>query len=578
MRERVRRSAVSLGAAYLLLFWLLQACAAPSQGSGGAPTNLADTLADAASGTGDAASSTGDAAQDLGPEAISDLGADAAADVVDAQAADLDAAVAGTDVQAPPEVSGEVADSTSADVASIDSVDSSSAPDTSKPSQQTWTLAEAQAALQADAPTQLQALLQAYDMPICAAGTCLFLVQQATAKSVEVVGDWGEWTQANALQPLTKAPGWHSGQVAIDHSKIREYKVKLDGNWALDPSNPHFRFGGFGPNSAIYPLGQSRLRRVAAVNSPQLNNSRDLYVQLPAAYFSSPNQHFPVVYWHDGFNVFANPKAPFGDWKLDQTADQLIAQGAVAPFIQVGVDTDDRMSEYAWGTLQVGATAYPPKMINYAKFLVETVKPLIDKSFRTLPDRDHTALGGSSLGGNASLWIGWHYWQVFGRIASFSGALWVGEGASSGVGTSGSGLPMREIIAQNTTGVPKGGLRIYMDSGDRDFDDNACYECDSWVYSDWTRNALITLGWANRPEWDTDANLASAPANLPPTTAVTQVKAIAWSPQPPSGQTWAQWLGLQNNLLSLVGHGHQHSEPAWQQRSAAALRYLLHGL
>ena len=507
-----------------------------------------------------------------------------AADVVlaDAQPADVQAAsdaVAAVDATSPADLSQDllaVADQpSSADAAAIDAGPDAAA-DASAP-KPALTQAAIDAALGTGDASKIQALVGDYDMPVCAAGSCTFLVLAKGTKTVEIMGDWAGWNTPAAMSAVPAVAGLFQAKITLDASQVREYKVKLDGAWAMDPSNPYFRFAGLGPNSAIYPSGSSRLRRFASVQSPQLGNTRDLYVYLPAAYFTNPTMHFPVMYWHDGFNVFSNPKAPFGDWKIDQTSDVLMASGAVEPIIAVGIDTDDRMSEYVWGPLDDGKVIHPPKIDKYAEFLVSTVKPLIDKSLRTLADRDHTAIGGSSLGGNASLWIGWNHWQTFGRLASFSGALWVGEDAISGTGKSGQGVPMRQLIAQNLPKVPIGALRIYMDCGDSDFDGAVCYECDSWVYSDWTRNALITLGWDNRLEWDTDADLKTAPSNLPLLTAVAKVPSLAWSATPPQPATWFKYLGLNQNLISLVGHGQQHNEGAWNLRAPAALRYLFPG-
>ena len=568
---------------------LAEGCASPRQIAASGDASAAGVTADGATAdttTSPASDATLIADSVVDSDAQVDAAVDAGADAADAGiGTDGDTAAkadSGPNADAADGVDGAVADAAAdseADTSGDAGVDGAAdapadAAADAGPKPTLWTAANAASTLESGTAAQVQELLLAYDMPLCAAGSCLFLVQAPLAKKVDVLGDWGSWTQGTGLAPAAKAKGWFSGKVALDHSKVREYKVQLDGTWAIDPSNPHFRFGGFGPNSAIFPTGHSRLRWMGGVASPQLGNTRALYVYLPAAYFTSPDQHFPVLYWHDGFNVFTNPKAPYGDWKVDAVVDTLIAEGAIAPILQVAIDTDDRMSEYVWAPLEFNKKVFPAKISKYAAFLVDTVKPLIDKTFRTLPSRDNTALAGSSLGGNASLWIGWHHWQVFGRIASFSGALWIGEGAVSGGGKEGSGPPMREIIAANSAGVPKGKLRIYMDSGDRDFEDSACYECDSWVYSDWTRNALIAAGWANRSEWDSDGNLATAPVNLPVTTAIAKVPSLAWAKSLPAGSTWAQWLGLGNNLLSMVGHGHQHSEPGWNQRAPVALRYL----
>ncbi len=510
---------------------------------------------------------------------------EAAAEDSAADAPLVDAAVADTPVADVP-----VADTTQLPDAPIDSwqppadtsaTDASAtdttASDTSPAAPAPPTLAQLDAALQSGDAASLQKLLDAYDMPVCEAGQCRFLVLAKNAKTVEIMGDWNGWNTANPMGAVPAIPGLFTAKVAIDTAQPRQYKVKIDGQWAADPSNPYFVFAGLGPNSAIYPKDHSRLRWIGDVKSPQLNNSRNLYVYLPAAYFQNLSGHFSVMYWHDGFNIFTSPLAPFGDWKLDQVSDELMAGGAVEPVIHVGVDTSNRMSEYVWAPLDDGSSVHPPLIEQYAAFLVETVKPMIDKQFRTLPDRDHTAVGGSSLGGNASLWIGWQKWQTFGRLASFSGALWVGEGISSETGKQSDGPTMRAIIADNAAKVPKGGVRVYLDSGDSDMSGTACYECDSWANTDWTRNALVAAGWDDRPEWDTDSNPLTPLVNLPYTTAIAQVPAIPWSATPPTGKTWSDYLQLSHNLMCLVGHGQQHNEGSWHKRAPAALRYLFPG-
>lgn len=497
----------------------------------------------------------GDAA-DAAPPPVADA-------TLDGTAADTDPAQAdATPVDENSEVAGDAA--------------SDSAPDT-PPAKPPLSPAAIEAALAGANAQEIETVLADYEMPVCAAGSCTFLVLAKNAKAVDIMGDWAGWSTPAPMQQVPAVAGLFAAKVTLNATQVREYKLKIDGTWAMDPSNWHFRFAGLGPNSAIYPPGSSRLKRFAGVASPQLGNVRDLYVYLPAAYFTNPDQHFAVMYWHDGFNVFSNPKAPFGDWKIDQTSDQLMASGAVQPVIHVGIDTDDRMSEYVWGPLDDGKVVHPPKIDKYADFLVNTVKPLVDKSLRTLPDRAHTAIGGSSLGGNASLWIAWNHWQVFGVVGAFSSALWVGEDAVSGTGKTGAGVPMRQLIADNAPKVPAGSLRIWMDSGDSDFDGVACYACDSWVFSDWTRNALISLGWDNRPGWDTDGNLQTAPKNLPIATPIGQVPSLAWQASPPAPTSWSNYLGLNKNLISMVGHGQQHNEGAWSLRAPAALRYLFPG-
>ncbi len=564
-----------------LLAALLAACGGPSQqnllGSSGGDQETGADAGDAGQESGVSGDATAAADEPEAPPqdaASSDVASDDAA--VDASLPDLGPWDAALPDSAEADLA--AADSASPDGAATDSAPTDTSPaDTSPATPAPPTAAQIDAALQSGDAAALQKLYAAYDMPVCEAGQCRFLVMAKGAQTVEIMGDWHNWATPDATTPVAGVPGLFTAKVPIDTTQTRQYKVKIDGQWAIDPSNPYFVFAGLGPNSAIYPANHSRLRWIGDVQSPQLNNVRNLYVYLPAAYFQSQTEHFPVLYWHDGFNVFTSPLAPFGDWKVDQISDELMANGAMAPVIQVGVDTNDRMSEYVWAPLDDGSKVYPPKIQQYAAFLVETVKPMIDKLFRTLPDRDHTAIAGSSLGGNASLWIGWQQWKVFGRLASFSGALWVGEGVSFETGKPSEGPTMRAIIAENAAKVPKGALRVYLDSGDTDFDGTACYECDSWANTDWTRNALIAAGWDDRPEWDTDNNPATPLPNLPYSTAVAKVPALAWSAKPPAGKTWSEYLQLSHNLVCLIGHGHMHNEGSWNLRAPAALRFLFPG-
>jgi hypothetical protein len=98
------------------------------------------------------------------------------------------------------------------------------------------------------------------------------------------------------------------------------------------------------------------------------------------------------------------------------------------------------------------------------------------------------------------------------------------------------------------------------------------------VETDWTRNALISFGWSNRSEWDTDKSLATPPKDLSGSTDISLVPSLAWAASPPAGYSgWKDYLGVQNDLLSLVGHGHVHNEGSWKLRFPAALRFLFPG-
>ncbi len=404
-------------------------------------------------------------------------------------------------------------------------------------------------------------LVGQWDGPVCDSDGCLVATRAPGASSVAVLGEFSGWTDAGAVQLklASAAPEWFAGLVPpVDVPT--PYKLKIDQEWAPDISNPYVLFGGFGFDNALTPHDHGRLRWLQGIASPELGNTRSAYVYLPAPYFTSPEARFPVLYLQDGFNVFANPNAPFGSWDVEVTLDQEIAAGRVAPLIVVAVDTEDRLSEYTYAPIETRGGPSVPKAALYAQFLAATLKPLIDAELRTKPDPAATAVGGSSLGGIISLYTAWAHPGVFGRAASFSGAFWVGESA---VGEA-SGPSMRELIEAGG-GPSQSQLIIYLDAGDTHEDGTTSYSADGWALTDWTRNALIRKGWPNNASWDTDANSSTPPSDLPLGTAPGAVPHIAWEPAlvPPA-----------SSLHSVIGHGHRHNEAAWRARFAHCARFL----
>lgn len=156
-------------------------------------------------------------------------------------------------------------------------------------------------------------------------------------------------------------------------------------------------------------------------NLPQLRRRRRISILLPHDYSTSGRQ-YPVLYLQDGQNLFED-SAPFGTWAVDKQLAAL-AQRGKGGFIVVAIDHGgkDRVKEFLpfthlkWGH-GMG--------LEYARFLAETLKPYIDKNFRTLPDRQHTAIGGSSMGGLISIYAGLMFPQVFSKFMIFSPSLWI---------------------------------------------------------------------------------------------------------------------------------------------------------
>lgn len=142
---------------------------------------------------------------------------------------------------------------------------------------------------------------------------------------------------------------------------------------------------------------------------------RDVIVWLPPNYEADKKERYPVIYMHDGQNVFDPATSSFGvDWGIDETVDRLIKSRTIAPTIVVGIyNTSDRMTEYTPGE----------KGTAYMKFVVHTVKPFIDSSYRTKTGREHTIVGGSSAGGIISFMLAWEYPHVFSKALCFSPAF-----------------------------------------------------------------------------------------------------------------------------------------------------------
>lgn len=157
--------------------------------------------------------------------------------------------------------------------------------------------------------------------------------------------------------------------------------------------------------------------------SELLKNSRAISVWVPPDYDAEPERRYPVFYLHDGQNLF-DPATAFGawPWAADQTAERLVLAGTIQPVILVGIaNTKDRLREYGPTGRQTRRTS---RAFRYGRFIVEEVKPFIDRLYRTAPGRAHTAIGGSSMGGNISIFMArWHP-EIFGMCMAMSPSLW----------------------------------------------------------------------------------------------------------------------------------------------------------
>lgn len=154
---------------------------------------------------------------------------------------------------------------------------------------------------------------------------------------------------------------------------------------------------------------------------PQLRTARKIWIYLPPDYATS-SKKYPVIYMHDAQNLFNDATSFSGEWKVDETLNQLFAEGNQDAIV-VGIENGgaERLNEYSpWKNFKYGGG----KGDAYTEFLAKTLKPYIDKSYRTLPQAKNTALIGSSMGGLISFYAGLKYPEKFGKLGIFSPSFW----------------------------------------------------------------------------------------------------------------------------------------------------------
>lgn len=179
----------------------------------------------------------------------------------------------------------------------------------------------------------------------------------------------------------------------------------------------------------VYPVTAQNfgsLKHFASVHSKYLPHAHDVVVCLPPGYDRDLSRRYPVMYLHDGQNVFDEyPMAPFGvQWGIDTTARALIHAGLVEPLILVAIGNAgrERIDEYT--PTRDAAHDSGGMADRYGQMLVAEIKPLIDADFRTLRDASNTGVCGSSLGGLLSLHLGLTHPNVFGKLALMSPSVW----------------------------------------------------------------------------------------------------------------------------------------------------------
>lgn len=211
--------------------------------------------------------------------------------------------------------------------------------------------------------------------------------------------------------------------------------------------------------------------------SQALGGQRRVWVYLPPTYEKEPQRRFPVLYLHDGQNVFDGATAFIAgkEWRVDETAEGLLWDGGqLEPLIVVALDNggERRLDEYT-------PVPDPDRRMGgqadaYGRALIGELKPWIDREYRTRPGPESTGIGGSSLGGLVSLYLGLSHPEVFSRIAALSTSVWWAD---------------RFIVGFVDRLPAPTGARIWTDIGTREDGRRAVDDARA------LRDALVRKGW-----------------------------------------------------------------------------------
>lgn len=260
---------------------------------------------------------------------------------------------------------------------------------------------------------------------------------------VYLAGNFNGWNAGDeACRMKQEGPGLFSftfkdknllpGQLEYKYHRGGWDSVELDeyGNAApnrlLDPRKakealdhvPRWKKGGLAYKPAFLPEIQVISEQFEI---PQLIKTRRIAALLPYDYRES-DKRYPVLYLQDGQNLF-DDYAPFGNWAVDKKL-AVMAERGIGGLIVISIDhaEKERIAEFTPSSRTKLGSGDGKK---YVRFLADTLKSYVDKHFRTLPEREHTGIGGSSMGGLISIYAGLMYPEVYGKLMIFSPSLWV---------------------------------------------------------------------------------------------------------------------------------------------------------
>ena len=326
-------------------------------------------------------------------------------------------------------------------------------------------------------------------------------------EDIYVAGDFNDWNPGNSDYILEHL----GGEVFEITLSLTPGNLKFKftrGSWATVEGNAN---GGFLPDRTYnYSGGADTLElqilswegngsnSTAAPNVsviaedffiPQLNRNRRVWLYLPPDYDVSGTD-YPVLYMHDGQNVFDAATSFSGEWEVDESLNQLFENGD-AGVIVVAIDNggSNRLNEYSpWINPNYGGGQGDA----YVDFIVETLKPYIDENYRTKPEREFTGIMGSSMGGLISLYAAIEHQDVFSKAGVFSASFWFSTQSYAHVANTGKNADMRIYLIAGLLEDANGGQVADM---------NAMYN--TLLGAGFSEDELVAIGHADgqHSEW-----------------------------------------------------------------------------
>lgn len=293
--------------------------------------------------------------------------------------------------------------------------------------------------------------------------------QQHKNDSIFIAGDFNSWNPHNSMYGL-KAENEGSSSITLQLA-AGKYQYKCTrGSWqktecakdGKDISNHEFTItadttieiiiADWKDNYKEVEKKHTAGRQVHIIDTaffiPQLNRQRRIWIYLPEGY-STTKKHYPVLYMNDGQNIFDAYTSGFGEWGVDECLDSMIKKGAPACIV-IGIDNGGatRMNEYnpyefvLKRELPDSDQVFLPEGKEYINFITETLKPFVDKKYRTLTDKNNTLIAGSSMGGLISYYAMLQKPDVFGKAGIFSPSFWTAPAIKT----------LTDSLAKNTGG------------------------------------------------------------------------------------------------------------------------------